>query len=556
MQAIIQANARTIDDIRRDVRLGMGPCQGAYCAFRVAGMLHDLRHPPIEETNVSLRDFLQERWKGNLPVLWGQQLRQERFNELVYINNLNADNLPGENESKLAPEHYSRLVDGNNHPLVKSLTPAIHRNIPSVSQPTDVVVIGAGLSGLIAAWQACIGGLKVQVITKGWGATYWSSGCIDILGYKPPNFSQPIKSPGIFLEEFIKSTPDHPYARVGVETLEKAVISFLNLCRESDYPYYGSLNTNLYLPTALGTLRPTCLAPMTMTAGDASQPSPMLIVGFSQFHDFYPSMVADNLNKQGILARDISLDLESLHIRKFVSGSVLARLFDDPEFRQEVIDVLKPKLGNVGRVGFPAVLGLNKTAQALQHLETALGIPVFEIPGLPPSIPGIRLHNMIFAAIENHHGSIFNGMSVSSASTDNNLVTTIWSDAAARQKSHPAKYYVLATGGILGGGITTDENGDAQESIFGFPIDVTQIRSQWFQDNFLAQESHPIHSAGLDVNPELHPITNGEQVIYQNLYAVGSVLGNCDPIRERSLEGIALATGFKVGENLSQRAIL
>jgi len=60
----------------------------------------------------------------------------------------------------------------------------------------------------------------------------------------------------------------------------------------------------------------------------------------------------------------------------------------------------------------------------------------------------------------------------------------------------------------------------------------------------------------LRVDPAFHPVNKINQVIYQNLYAVGGVLGNCDPIRERSLEGIALATGFTVAEILSASEII
>ena len=98
-----EGNAQTLDDIRRDVRLGMGPCQGGFCAYRATGILHQLRQPAVENTNLMLRDFLQERWKGLLPVLWGQQLRQERLDELIYLSILNADHLPGPHSSQLSP---------------------------------------------------------------------------------------------------------------------------------------------------------------------------------------------------------------------------------------------------------------------------------------------------------------------------------------------------------------------------------------------------------------------------------------------------------------------
>jgi glycerol-3-phosphate dehydrogenase len=72
-EAILHAGAKTIDDIRRDVRLGMGPCQGGFCTFRAAGILHELQstggnQTDVLSTNTALRDFLQERWKGLLPV--------------------------------------------------------------------------------------------------------------------------------------------------------------------------------------------------------------------------------------------------------------------------------------------------------------------------------------------------------------------------------------------------------------------------------------------------------------------------------------------------------
>lgn len=106
--AILHGNAKTFDDIRRDVRLGMGPCQGGFCSYRATGILHTLRHPPVEETNVALRDFLQERWKGLKPILWGPQLKQERLDELMYLHVMNVDHLPGEKASRLAPDMYEK----------------------------------------------------------------------------------------------------------------------------------------------------------------------------------------------------------------------------------------------------------------------------------------------------------------------------------------------------------------------------------------------------------------------------------------------------------------
>ncbi len=551
-QSIINSDTATLDDIRRETRLGMGPCQGAFCGYRAIGLLHTLRHPDVNQTNASMRDFLQERWKGQMPILSSQQFHQARLNEFIYIDSLNTTGLPGAPSSSLAADSYSAAEVADTivprQDLLPSVTPA-----PINEATEDVIVIGAGFSGLFTAWKLGNLGRTVTVITRGWGAPYWSAGCVDILGFNPPDHSQMVGSPRESLEQLVTAAPDHPYSRAGSSAIENAVQSFQVLGENSNYPFHGSLNANILLPTALGTLRPTCLVPSTMIAGDTSQHSPMLIVGFDRFFDFFPSLVSVNLNAQGIVSAALTLDLPSLHKRKIINSMVLARLFDKPEFRQEVIDSIKPRLGKVERVGFPAVLGLQHPLEVLEHLQTELGIPVFEIPGLPPSIPGIRLQNLLIAAIQQAHGSVYTGMHVTKSGTDGNLIHTIWSDASSRQIVHHARTFVLATGGILGGGISAN-NGYAQETIFNLPVTSPQPANTWFQDKFLAKPGHPIFRTGILTDPEFRPLNDTGEVIYSNLYAVGNALANCDSVRERSLEGIALITGFMVAEIIAGRS--
>ncbi len=552
-RAILQGEAKTLDDIRRDARLGMGPCQGGFCTLRAAGLLHQLRHPAVIEINVALRDFLKERWKGLLPILWGQQLRQERLNEVIYLNVLNVDHLPGGKASRLGAEMYAPPAPESSPPEAQRPAPAEPR-IPSTShgQPgLDVLVIGAGLAGLVAAWQAAWRGQKTRLIAKGWGTTHWGSGCIDFLGYDSPEATRPVDSPLQGIRTLSSSNPQHPYALAGEALLAEAISEFQALSTEAGYPLHGSLDKNWLFPTAVGARRPTCLAPETMLAGDLSLRTPMLIVGFAQCPDFYPSLVAENLNAQAVFASDLLLDLPSLRSRRFVTGMVLAQLFDTPEFRREVAEALKPKLANAARVGFPAVLGLDHALEAMHDLQERLGVPVFEIPGLPPSIPGIRLHKMLIAEIEKHGGRVLDGMQVIGAETEGGRIRAVFSEAAARHKPHRAEKFILASGGILGGGIQTTNTGYAQDTVFGLPIDAPPARTDWFQPEFLSAQGHPIFRAGLTIDQRFQPLDPQGQPIYTNLYAAGGILGGCDPLRERSLEGIALVTGYLAGQAAS-----
>lgn len=80
-----------LDDLRRDLRLGMGPCQGGFCAYRAAGILHELGEVDAQQAIAALSDFAQRRWKGQRPLLWGQSLRQALLDEQIYRGILGLD---------------------------------------------------------------------------------------------------------------------------------------------------------------------------------------------------------------------------------------------------------------------------------------------------------------------------------------------------------------------------------------------------------------------------------------------------------------------------------
>lgn len=562
----IQAGAQTIDDVRRDVRLGMGPCQGGFCTYRVTGLLHASNQPPVEKTNAALHDFLQERWKGLLPVLWGQQLRQERLNTLIYDSLLNVAGLPGPKASALAPEMYAEPQDGQMAPPGAAKVKAAPETQPVDRQeiaetkhfaPTlDVLVIGAGLAGLTAAWQLARRGKRVRVISQGWGANHWHAGCIDVLGQQPGDPSAAPFGLGESLERWIAANPEHPYTLAGSESLQAALEALKELGAAAGYPLLGSLERNWSLPTAAGAARLTCLAPQTMTAGDLTQAGPALIVGFKGFHDFYPNLIADNLSVQGIPACGVSLALPSLERLRFVSGRLLANLFEGADFQAQVAEALAKEIKRQGlslefeRTGFPAALGLNRALEVKGELEASLVRPVFEIPGLPPSIPGMRLHNLLVNEIERHGGRVYDGMAAVSADGDGRQITTVWSEAAGRPKAHRARVYVLATGDFLGGGIATRPGGLPREGVFDLPVTAPDQGQGWFQEVFLAPGGHPLFRAGLRVNERFQPVDRQGDPVYENLYAAGSLLAGCDVVQERSLEGVALVSGFLVGNGI------
>lgn len=93
-EAIRRRATGNLDDIRRALRLGMGPCQGGFCIYRAAGIMHGLDDMSAEDADGALLHFLQERWKGIWPVLYGDQLRQARLDDWIFQGVLDVEHLP------------------------------------------------------------------------------------------------------------------------------------------------------------------------------------------------------------------------------------------------------------------------------------------------------------------------------------------------------------------------------------------------------------------------------------------------------------------------------
>jgi glycerol-3-phosphate dehydrogenase len=93
-EEMARRSAPSLDDLRRAVRLGMGPCQGGFCMFRATGILHQVKHLSAAEASRALLAFLEERWKGVYPLLHGDQLRQARLDDWIFQGVLDVEHLP------------------------------------------------------------------------------------------------------------------------------------------------------------------------------------------------------------------------------------------------------------------------------------------------------------------------------------------------------------------------------------------------------------------------------------------------------------------------------
>jgi glycerol-3-phosphate dehydrogenase len=83
-EALTHFYVKDLVDLRRRVRVGMGPCQGALCGYRALGLFAESGHEDGHASTKMLIDFLEERWQGIKPVLWGDTLREIEFSLWIY----------------------------------------------------------------------------------------------------------------------------------------------------------------------------------------------------------------------------------------------------------------------------------------------------------------------------------------------------------------------------------------------------------------------------------------------------------------------------------------
>lgn len=394
----------------------------------------------------------------------------------------------------------------------------------------DAVVVGTGLAGLTAAVRLAESGRRVLVLAKGIGSTHLSSGTVDVLGYVG---DERIAAAGAAIARL---GDDHPYARVGGAAAVGESLAWLRDHFPAPYAYAGDLSENWLLPTAVGAFKPTALLPATMAAGDLRSDRPMCIVSFRALRDFHPAYAADNLTRGGVPARGITLELP-LGRRPDENALGMARRFDDPAFRAEVATALVGRLEPEERVGFPAGLGAADAATAWREMQDRLERPVFEIPTLPPSVPGIRLYRVLEAALKQAGGRIIVNSEVLGFDGD-----VVRAQAAGRPREYPTAWLVVATGGFASGGLELDAHWQARETVLGLPLaGVPADGDRRFGPRYFGEQ--PMARAGVAVDDGLRPVDAGGERLWETVLVVGGALAGAASWKEKSGDGIALASG-------------
>jgi glycerol-3-phosphate dehydrogenase subunit B len=417
----------------------------------------------------------------------------------------------------------------------------------------DVAVIGAGLAGLTAAISLADANAQVLVLATGHAATHWAPGGIDAGAL--PGTRTPAEAVARLSE-----VPGHPYQFLA-PVLPDALGWLRDLLSAEGLEYVGTLQDPIRpVPTAVGSTRPAAILPSGMAAALREwEPGERLVIcGPAGFRDFWPEAIAGSLERaeswRGSAPpgriESLRVDLPGLSGRHNLSSLDIARAFDDAPWRDRALDIIAravDRLGSgAGRIGLPAVLGLNDHAAVLAEARSRLPLTPFEIPLAPPSVPGLRLYRALRSALLQRGGRIQVGEAVHGTIEPGGRVARVSAPAAARSFVVAVNGLVLATGGIAGGGIVAGEDGTLAETVLGLPVEGPPADTWLLADPF-DDAGHALEKAGIRTDRTLRPLRpaadGGGSPLAENVRIAGSLLAGQRYLREHCGDGVAIASG-------------
>lgn len=177
-------------------------------------------------------------------------------------------------------------------------------------------------------------------------------------------------------------------------------------------------------------------------------------------------------------------------------------------------------------------------------LGRSLSVDTFEVPMGPPSVPGLRLDDLLSAAVGSAGVSVETGSPVVGFESDDGHVEQVVLDRDGTEMPCTASQYVLATGGLVGEGIESDRE-RVREPVFDCHVAHPPDRYDWFEDEPFG--AHRFARFGVEPGDRMRPLDADGRPEFRNLRAAGAVLGSYDFAAESSGSGVSLATGHRAG---------
>ncbi len=406
----------------------------------------------------------------------------------------------------------------------------------------ELAIIGAGIAGLSAALFAAKEGIETVMVGET-GEILFASGLLDLLSVHPIGEGKLWDDPWAALNALRNDLPDHPFSKVSPAHIRTSIDGLLEFLSEQNLPYRRDPDRNVEVVIAMGGVKRTYCVPETVWNGVQAleEKQPTLLVDFEELKGFSALQIATTLTDRWPGLRTATIPFPGG--RGLQYAEQLARALENPESRGSLACDIRACLGRAQMVGFPAVIGLYRTREVFKDLEKRIGVPVFEIPTLPPSVAGLRLRDAFHGGLAAKGVRLFPRHRVAALRYELNSNFILDIEASDGGKTLSAGAVILATGRFLGRGLRGDR-GRIHETLLDLPVFQPQERALWHRHDFLDPRGHGISEAGLMIDNRFRPIAADCDPVHPHLYAAGSVLGHQNWVRAKCGSGLSVATAF------------
>lgn len=405
----------------------------------------------------------------------------------------------------------------------------------------DLMVIGAGMAGMAASLFA--GNRNINTVQVGTASEIiFASGLLDLMGVHPVGNGSIRKDPWDGIEDLRRDNPDHPYAKIEPEVIYDAfeeVIAFLNA---SGLVYARHKRQNALVLTPVGTIKPSYFIPKTMWSGVQALETkePCLIVDIEGLKGFSARQIVASFESVWPGLEPATISFPGMANQGEVYLEHLARSLVIPQTRKALADELRPYLKNARYLGMPAFFGVGDSHRILADIERQVGVPMFEIPTMPPSIPGLRIKEVFESNLPAKGVRRFFQKQVLGVRKAGKKFVVQVGDASPETLIE-TRGIVLASGRFLGKGLSADRK-QIRESIFDLPVHQPIKRNEWHCYEFLDPAGHPVNRAGLLTDDRFRPLDRSGKTAHERLFAAGSILAHQDWMRQKCGSGLAIAT--------------
>jgi len=407
---------------------------------------------------------------------------------------------------------------------------------------TELAVIGSGIGGFSASVFALNRGLQVAQAGNT-GAIAYTTGYLDLFG-KLDNSRTLVENPYRALAQLRQQAPKHPLARITDTEIEEAFRQFTDFLCSCGIGYGAPAETNTVALTPAGTLKPTLCLPKTMAAGPKAlaEAKACVIVDFKGLKGFSGRQVVANLKDRWPLLATERIQFPGMEHGE-IYPEVMARALEVPATREQLAPLLVKAAGDAGVIGLPALLGMHGPDLVHADLERLTGLTIFEIPTMPPSVPGIRLREMFEQEFPKKGVTLIPQQKVTALELDDDGGVLQLADNYGPITIR-AKAVLLATGRFLSGGLEAELQGIV-EPLLGLPVTQAEGREGWYREKYTDPRGHDVHKAGIEVDDSMRPLGRDGQVYHPRLFGAGVLLAHQDWIRSRCGAGVAIATAYR-----------